>query len=90
MSEEGKTNPLKLFFTVITSPIWVPVAGVAGLVTAPVRGIIDSVEYAEENGESDAEKATKGIATAPGFIIGRAVTGPFEMIGDVGKMMSKK
>lgn len=83
-------DPLKTFFAVITSPIWVPVAGVAGLVAAPVRAIDDAVEYADKNGDSDADKVAKGIATAPGFVVGRVITSPFEAIIGVGERMSKK
>ena len=35
---------LRRLFTVITAPIWVPVAAAAGLVAAPVRAVKESVE----------------------------------------------
>ena len=40
---------IKTFFTVITSPIWVPVAAVGGLVAAPFKAVADSVQDAEDS-----------------------------------------
>lgn len=79
MSEK---SGLRKFFTVVTSPIWVPVAAVGGLAAAPVMAIIDSVEDGEK-----ADNAAKGVGTLPGNVVGRVVTNPFKAIEKVGEAM---
>ncbi|KAK3590254.1 hypothetical protein CHS0354_041332 [Potamilus streckersoni] len=73
--------------TIITAPIWVPVAAVGGVISGPIRGIKDAVENGEQSGGSDADKAAKTIGALPGSVVGRTVTGPFEAIGYIGKSM---
>lgn len=70
---------LKTFFTVITSPIWVPVAAAAGVVAAPFTAVSDS---------ADEKNAAKAVGSYPGNLVGNVVTNPFKAIGEVGKMMS--
>lgn len=70
---------LRTFFTVITSPIWAPVAAVAGVVAAPFTAAADS---------ADSDNAAKAIGSYPGNLVGNAITNPFSAIGNVGKIMS--
>lgn len=79
----GENKGIRTFFTVITSPIWVPAAAIGGLIAAPVKAIVDSVEDAEES-----DNAAKGIGHFPGNLVGNVITSPFKTIKQVGEKLS--
>ena len=60
MSDTG----LRRFFTILTSPIWVPVTVAASLVAAPFQAIADSVDVADRTKSSGA-----GLASYPGTAV---------------------
>ena len=72
---------LRRLFTVITAPIWVPVAAAAGLVAAPVRAVKESVKEGKTKG------AVKGVGNLPVNVIGSVVVTPFSAIEKVGEAM---
>ena len=82
MSDKEVKSGLRKFFTVVTSPVWVPVAAVGGLVAAPVQAVGDSIDEAK-----DTDNAAKGVGSLPGNFVGRVVTNPFKAIGKVGEAM---
>lgn len=79
--EDKEKKGIRRVFTVLTSPIWVPIAAAGGLVTAPVEAVKKSMEEGEREG------AAKGVGNLPGNVIGSVVTSPFEAIGKVGEAM---
>ncbi|KAL3864381.1 hypothetical protein ACJMK2_006069 [Sinanodonta woodiana] len=81
------SDAIRKVMTVVTAPIWLPVAAIGGLVSGPVRGVIDAVETGENTEGNDAKKAAKAIGSLPGSVVGRTVTGPFVAIGVVGKSL---
>ena len=72
---------LRRLFTVITSPVWVPVAAAGGLVAAPVRAVKESVEEGKRKG------AVKGVGNLPVNMVGSVVATPFQAIEKVGEAM---
>ena len=81
MPDDGKTG-LRRFFTILTSPIWVPVTVAASLVAAPFQAIADSVDVADRTKSSGA-----GLASYPGTAVIRVVTNPINSIACVGESM---
>ena len=51
--DEDEKSTLRKVFTVVTSPIWVPVAAVGGLAAAPVKAVSESIDEGKgRRGES--------------------------------------
>lgn len=78
MPDDGKTG-LRRFFTILTSPIWVPVTVAASLVAAPFQAIGDSVDRTKSSGA--------GLASYPGTAVIRVATNPINSIACVGESM---
>ncbi|KAL3864388.1 hypothetical protein ACJMK2_006075 [Sinanodonta woodiana] len=55
------SDAIRKAMTVVTAPIWLPVAAIGGLVSGPVRGVIDAI-------------AAKTIGSLPGSAVERSVT----------------
>lgn len=81
MAEEENTT-IRKAFTVITSPIWVPVAAAGSLVAAPFQAVKDSVEVADKTNSPGA-----GVSSYPGNAVVRVVTNPFKGVAKVGEAM---
>ena len=81
MPGDGKTG-LRRFFTILTSPIWVPVTVAASLVAAPFQAIEDSVGVADRTKSSGA-----GLVSYPGNAVVRVVTNPVKSIAYAGESM---
>lgn len=73
---------LRRLFTVITSPIWVPVAAAGSLVAAPFQAMGDSHKVANKT-----ESAGIGVISYPGTTVVRAVSNPFKAVAEVGEAM---
>ncbi|XP_078318150.1 uncharacterized protein LOC144620638 [Crassostrea virginica] len=82
--ETTETKPTKLkylkkkihrAFTVISSPLWVPVVAVGSLLAAPIQAVKDSKEVADKTNSAGA-----GVSSFPGNTVVRAVTNPFKGI----------
>ena len=80
MSDDN--NTIRKIFTVITSPIWVPVAAASSLVAAPFQAIGDSVNVAKKT-----DSAGAGVASLPGTAVVRVVSNPFKAVAEVGESM---
>jgi len=75
-------NTIRKLFTVVTAPVWVPVAAVGGLVTAPFKAAKESVNDAEKS-----DSVAKGIGMYPVNLMGNIVTSPFKAVGKVGEAL---
>ena len=82
--DEDEKSTLRKVFTVVTSPIWVPVAAVGGLAAAPVKAVSESIDEGKEK-----DSAAKGVGSLPGNLLGNMVTGPIDAIKKVGETMWK-
>lgn len=82
MSESDENKTIRKIFTVITSPIWVPVAAASSLVAAPIQAIDDAVNVANKT-----ESAGAGVASLPGTTVVRAVSNPVKAVAKVGESM---
>ncbi|WAQ97464.1 hypothetical protein MAR_030154 [Mya arenaria] len=78
---DNKSNPLKKVFTLVTSPIWVPVAAVGGIVHGAVKGLDKANDLSKEEG------ALVGVGAAAPLTALGIVTGPFTGIKKVGETM---
>lgn len=75
MSEEEENMHIRRAFTVISSPLWVPVVAVGSLLAAPIQAVKDSKEVADKT-----DSAGAGVSSFPGNTVVRAVTNPFKGI----------
>lgn len=82
MSESDENKTIRKLFTVITSPVWVPVAAASSLVAAPFQAVNDSVNVANKTNSPGA-----GVASLPGTTVVRVVTNPFKAVAKVGESM---
>lgn len=82
MSNSEDKDIIRKVFTVITSPIWVPVAAASSIVAAPFQAIDDSVKVANK-----VDCAGAGVVAFPGQCVVRAVTNPFKAVAEVGESM---
>ena len=82
--KDSDKSAVRKIFTVLTSPIWVPVAATAGLVTAPFKAIGDSVKEGDEK-----NSAARGIGSLPGNVVGNVITTPFSAVKYAGDAMWK-
>ena len=83
MSEEEEENMhIRRAFTVISSPVWVPVVAVGSLLAAPIQAVKDSKEVADKT-----DSAGAGVSSFPGNTVVRAVTNPFKGIVKVGEAL---
>ena len=80
--KDGDKSAIRKIFTVLTSPIWVPVAVAAGAVAAPFKAIGDSIDEGEKN-----KSAARGIGSLPGNVVGNAITSPLSAVISVGDAM---
>jgi hypothetical protein len=81
MAEEENTT-IRKAFTVITSPIWVPVAAAGSLVAAPFQAVKDSKDVADKT-----DSAGAGVSSFLGNVAVRVVTNPFKGVAKVGEAM---
>uniref|UniRef100_A0A8W8HZM7 Uncharacterized protein n=1 Tax=Magallana gigas TaxID=29159 RepID=A0A8W8HZM7_MAGGI len=72
----------KRFFTIVTSPIWVPVAAAGSLAAAPFQAVGDSIDVADKTKSEGA-----GLSSYPGNAIVRVVSNPFKAVAEVGEAM---
>lgn len=82
MAENEENKTIRKVFTIVTSPLWVPVAAVGSLVAAPIQAVKDSKEVAEKT-DSDA----MGVSSYPGNAVVRIVTNPFKGVVRVGEAL---
>jgi len=82
MLSKSQKSVLRKVVTVITSPVWVPVAVAGGLIVSPVKALADSVEDAERT-----SNAAKGVGMFPINLVGNALTLPLRAVGAVGETM---
>uniref|UniRef100_A0A8W8I0Q3 Uncharacterized protein n=2 Tax=Magallana gigas TaxID=29159 RepID=A0A8W8I0Q3_MAGGI len=82
MAENDENKTIRKVFTVVTSPLWVPVAAVGSLVAAPIQAVKDSKEVAEKT-----DSAGAGVSSYPGNAVVRLVTNPFKGVVKVGEAL---
>lgn len=80
--DDTSKSGIRRFFTIVTSPIWVPVAAAGSLVAAPFQAVGDSIEVADKT-----ESAGAGLSSYPGNAVVRVVTNPFKAVAEVGEAM---
>lgn len=75
---------IRRFFTIITSPIWVPLTVAGSVVAAPFQAVGDSIDVAGKT-----KSAGSGITSYPANTVVRVVSNPFKAVAEVGDSMWK-
>lgn len=80
--KDDDKSGIRRFFTIVTSPIWVPVAAAGSLAAAPFQAVGDSIDVADKT-----KSAGAGLSSYPGNAIVRVVSNPFKAVAEVGEAM---
>lgn len=75
---------IRRFFTIVTSPIWVPLTVAGSLAAAPFQALGDSIDVADKT-----KSAGSGITAFPANTVVRAVSNPFKAVAEVGDSLWK-
>lgn len=75
---------IKTFFTIVTSPIWVPLTVAGSVVAAPFQALGDSIDVADKT-----KSVGCGITSFPANTVVRVLSNPFKAVAGIGGKLSK-